>query len=105
MLRRDRQPTQNTPGTAVFPLARLRHAASGRFVAIRGSTCGIGRLISEILDSIGRSLGSGKRAELRGFGSFQVKVRGPRPSRNPEASETIIVAEKKTLQIREARDS
>jgi nucleoid DNA-binding protein len=98
--------------------AHSKYAWNGGFSTGQDPTCriwpicrypgldvrGIERLISEILDSIGRSLGSGKRAELRGFGGFQVKVRGPRPSRNPETSETIIVAEKKTLQIRGARD-
>jgi integration host factor subunit beta len=57
----------------------------------------IERVISALLASIGQSLSSGKRVELRGFGAFKIKVRGSHPSRNPKTGEKIIIAEKKAL--------
>jgi integration host factor subunit beta len=64
----------------------------------------IERVISAILASIGQSLSSGKRVELRGFGTFNVKVRGSHPSRNPKTGEKIIVAEKKVLHFRASKE-
>ena len=36
----------------------------------------------------------GQRVELRDFGIFQVKRRGPRKARNPRAGEKVLVPEK-----------
>jgi len=48
-----------------------------------------------VLDSIINSLQDGEKVELRGFGSFKIRVRGPRKGRNPKTGETVDVPGKK----------
>ena len=43
----------------------------------------IERIVNVIFDEITEALARGDRVELRGFGAFTVKYRGPRQGRNP----------------------
>ena len=52
------------------------------------------RIVSTIFDEIAGALSRGDRVELRGFGSFSVKRRGPRMGRNPRTGDAVPVAEK-----------
>lgn len=52
------------------------------------------RIVSTVFDEISGALARGDRVELRGFGSFSVKRRGPRIGRNPRTGDTVPVAEK-----------
>ena len=52
-------------------------------------------IVQTILDSIIESLQSGEKVELRGFGSFKIRVRGPRKGRNPKTGESVNVPPKK----------
>ncbi len=52
------------------------------------------RIVSTIFDEIADALSRGDRVELRGFGSFSVKRRGPRMGRNPRTGDAVPVAEK-----------
>ena len=52
------------------------------------------RIVSTIFDEITNALARGDRVELRGFGSFSVKRRGPRMGRNPRTGQAVAVAEK-----------
>jgi integration host factor subunit beta len=52
-------------------------------------------LVSVMFDAMTRGLASGKRIELRGFGSFGVKLRGPRQGRNPKTGASVEVAAKR----------
>ncbi len=52
------------------------------------------RIVSTVFDEISGALARGDRVELRGFGSFSVKRRGPRMGRNPRTGDTVPVAEK-----------
>ncbi len=54
-----------------------------------------GVVVQTILDSIIESLQQGEKVELRGFGSFKIRVRGPRKGRNPKTGETVDVPAKK----------
>ncbi len=54
----------------------------------------IERIVNVILDEIVDALARGDRVELRGFGAFTVKHRGPRQGRNPRTGETVPVKEK-----------
>jgi len=40
------------------------------------------------------ALRRGERVELRGFGAFSVKLRGPRQGRNPRTGAVVAVAKK-----------
>ncbi len=52
------------------------------------------RIVSTIFEEITAALTRGDRVELRGFGAFSVKRRGPRIGRNPRTGEAVHVGEK-----------
>ncbi len=52
------------------------------------------RIVATIFDEITGALARGDRVELRGFGAFSVKQRGPRVGRNPRTGAAVHVAEK-----------
>jgi len=52
------------------------------------------RIVSAIFEEIGDALCRGDRVELRGFGAFSVKERGPRMARNPRTGATVQVGAK-----------
>ena len=50
--------------------------------------------VNAILDAMTSSLVSGQRIEIRGFGSFKINYRPPRPGRNPKSGKEVQVPEK-----------
>lgn len=52
-------------------------------------------IVQTVLDSIVESLRSGKKVELRGFGSFRLRERASREGRNPKTGEKVLVPAKK----------
>jgi len=52
-------------------------------------------LVNTIFDSIIEALTKGDKVEIRNFGSFKVKTRGPRKGRNPKTGASVDVPEKK----------
>jgi integration host factor subunit beta len=50
--------------------------------------------VSVILDALTSALAAGDRAEIRGFGSFELAYRNPRTGRNPKSGESVQVPEK-----------
>jgi integration host factor beta subunit len=53
-------------------------------------------VVNTIFDSMTQALKRGERIEIRGFGSFQVKVREAREGRNPKTGEPVQIAAKRT---------
>ena len=53
--------------------------------------------VDAVFDSIASSLESGRRIELRGFGSFGLKERRERAGRNPKTGESVAVEAKRVL--------
>ena len=53
------------------------------------------KVVDAVLDEIVAALTRGDRVELRGFGSFSVKVREGRVGRNPRTGVTVHVPEKR----------
>jgi integration host factor subunit beta len=53
------------------------------------------RLVDAVHDEIVAALAHGDRVELRGFGSFSVRVRQGRVARNPKTGATVDVSERK----------
>ena len=51
--------------------------------------------VKTILDAMSDALARGHRIEIRGFGSFQVKVREARDGRNPKTGEKVTIRTKK----------
>ncbi len=51
-------------------------------------------IVNSVFDSIVRSLQSGEKIELRGFGSFRIRSRKPRIGRNPKTGDKVEVPSK-----------
>jgi integration host factor subunit beta len=52
------------------------------------------RIVSTVFDKISKTLTTGDRVELRGFGAFSVKERKSRTGRNPRTGENVFVEKK-----------
>ena len=52
-------------------------------------------IVEAIFDSIVRSLRTGDKIEIRGFGSFRTRKRQPRIGRNPKTGATVDVPAKR----------
>jgi len=50
--------------------------------------------VKELLEQLSMALASGKRIEVRGFGSFSLHYRPPRVGRNPKTGDTVNVPDK-----------
>ena len=53
-------------------------------------------VVNTIFDSMTEALRKGERIEIRGFGSFQVKIREAREGRNPKTGEEVQIPAKRT---------
>ncbi len=53
-------------------------------------------VVNTIFDAMTDALRKGERIEIRGFGSFQVKVREAREGRNPKTGEMVNIPAKRT---------
>jgi integration host factor subunit beta len=53
-------------------------------------------VVNTIFDAMTDALRTGERIEIRGFGSFQVKVREAREGRNPKTGEEVHIPAKRT---------
>jgi integration host factor subunit beta len=54
----------------------------------------IEKVVNEIFDEMVEALRRGDRVELRGFGAFSVKLRGPRQGCNPRTGAAVAVAKR-----------
>ena len=54
----------------------------------------IEKIVSAIFDEIVKALRCGDRVELRGFGTFSAKLRGPRQGRNPNTGAAVLVGKR-----------
>lgn len=52
-------------------------------------------IVETVFDSIIQALHKGEKVELRGFGSFRTRERGPRRGRNPKTGEPVDVPAKR----------
>ncbi|GAB4389828.1 MAG: integration host factor subunit beta [Thermodesulfovibrionales bacterium] len=57
-------------------------------------------VIETVFDSIKDALKKGEKIEIRGFGNFRLKERGPRKARNPKTGESVDVPEKKAVRFK-----
>ncbi len=52
-------------------------------------------IVETIFEGVVRSLRSGEKIEIRGFGSFRIRQRKPRIGRNPKTGDKVDVPAKK----------
>lgn len=50
-----------------------------------------------ILETMSKALAGDRRVELRGFGSFSVRSRKPRTTKNPRTGQVMDIPERRTL--------
>ncbi len=63
----------------------------------------VSKLIDKLKDNI-KELDSGDRIELRGFGTFGVKLRKSRIARNPKTGEQVKVPARKSVYFKAGRE-
>lgn len=51
-------------------------------------------VVEEFFGVVSETLGDQNNIELRGFGTFSVKARKPRPARNPRTGEEVLLGER-----------
>lgn len=56
-----------------------------------------------LLGSLRESLQAGRKANLSGFGSFEIKTRDARQGRNPKTGATIFIPPKKRIKFTPSR--
>lgn len=61
-------------------------------------------LLNAFLESIVKSLQDGEDIELRGFGSFRLRSRKARQSRNPKSGEAVEVPPKRVVHFKIGKD-
>jgi integration host factor subunit beta len=61
-------------------------------------------IVNTVFDSIVSSLREGEKIELRGFGSFRIRKRGPRVGRNPKTGERVDVPSKRIPYFKPGKD-
>jgi integration host factor subunit beta len=66
---------------------------------------GVSEIIVEtIFKSMSRALDAGEKIELRGFGSFRVKIREARTARNPKTGQKVHVGRRKVPSFRVGKE-
>jgi integration host factor subunit beta len=64
----------------------------------------IEKVVTTVLEEISAALARRNRVELRGFGSFTVKVRSARPGRNPKTGSLVSVPQTAHAAFRTGRE-
>ena len=59
----------------------------------------IAMAVDLILEEISKALINGRRVEIRGFGSFSVRTRKPRTTKNPKTGKIMDIPPRKTLHL------
>lgn len=57
----------------------------------------VGQAIDIMLDSIAEALEEERRVEIRGFGSFSIRHRKPRSTKNPRTGKIMHIPARKTI--------
>jgi integration host factor subunit beta len=57
----------------------------------------VAQAVDIILEEISQALTEGRRVEIRGFGSFSVRMRKPRTTKNPKTGKIMNIPARKTL--------
>jgi len=57
----------------------------------------VAQAVDIILEEVSQALVENRRVEIRGFGSFSVRTRKPRTTKNPKTGKMMDIPERKTL--------
>ncbi|HAR79371.1 MAG TPA: integration host factor subunit beta [Succinivibrionaceae bacterium] len=56
--------------------------------------------VREIFEIMIETLSSGQRIEIRGFGSFEIRVREPRVAHNPKTGEQVSLSQRRVVHFK-----
>ncbi len=62
------------------------------------------KVVNCVFDSIRDALRQGEKMEIRGFGSFRLRIRRTKDGRNPKTGETVSVPEKRMPFFKAGKD-
>lgn len=57
----------------------------------------IAQSIDIIIDTMNKALASGRRVEIRGFGSFSIRQRQPKVTKNPKTGVEMDIPQRNTM--------
>ena len=78
--------------------SELVHLLSLRFPQL--SPADSDATVKVMLDALSEALASGRRVEIRGFGSFQSTQRLPRTGRNPRTGESVAIPSRRVAHFK-----
>ena len=61
-------------------------------------------IVDSLFGSIAEALRQGEKVELRGFGSFRLRHRGPHSARNPRTGDRVDVASKRIAYFKPGKE-
>jgi len=61
-------------------------------------------VVKTIIDTMASHLIKSKRIEIRGFGSFELRLRKPRKARNPKTGETVYTDSKYVIHFKPGKE-
>lgn len=61
-------------------------------------------IVDHFLGAVKESLAEGNHIEIRGFGTFKVRDRSPRPARNPRTGDSVNVPGKPVAVFKVSKD-
>jgi len=61
-------------------------------------------MVKAVLDKMTDALSQGRRIEIRGFGSFELRFRAPRKARNPKTGETVQTSGKHVIHFKPGKE-
>ncbi|RII26676.1 MAG: integration host factor subunit beta [Geobacter sp.] len=61
-------------------------------------------VVNLVFDAMSAALRKGEKVEIRGFGSFTIRERGPREARNPKSGEVVRIPAKRTPFFKTGKD-
>ena len=61
-------------------------------------------IVDTVFDSIVETLHQGEKVELRGFGSFRLRRRGPHRGRNPRIGDRVDVPSKRVAYVKPGKE-
>ncbi|GFE57906.1 integration host factor subunit beta [Geobacter sp. AOG1] len=61
-------------------------------------------VVNLVFDAMSAALKKGEKVEIRGFGSFTIRERGPREARNPKSGEVVRIPAKRTPFFKTGKD-
>lgn len=64
----------------------------------------VDKSVREVFLVLAKALNDGEHIEIRGFGTFSIRERGPRVARNPKTGEQIQISKKRYVHFKPGKE-